>query len=239
MRAWLNLRHPDSARAHAFQSGLQRLGYRVEHTLPIRPAQGDILVTWNRLNVGNAWACQFDEAGWPVLVTENATWGNDFNRGKWLFLGRNCHNTAGCATYGGPERWDRLGVEPKPWRTEGETVILAQRGIGVAPTRMPNDWPEDARRRHGGRIRNHPGRYAGTPLEADLANCGKVVTWGSGAAVKALLMGIPVVSEMPNWIGACEPTDAGRLEMLRGLAWNQWTLDEIASGEAFRWMLPA
>jgi hypothetical protein len=239
MRAWLNLRHPDSARALAFHSGLTRIGYRVEHTLPIRPTPGDTLITWNRLHVGNAWAAKFEEEGWPVLVTENATWGNDFNGGKWLFLARNRHNTAGMAPYGGPERWDRLGIELKPWRTEGETVILAQRGIGVPPTRMPSGWPEDARRRHGGRIRHHPGRYAGTPLEADLARCGRVITWGSGAALKALLWGIPVTSEMPDWIGEQDNTDAGRLEMLRRLAWAQWSLDEIASGEAFRWMLPA
>ena len=104
---------------------------------------------------------------------------------------------------------------------------------------MPAGWPEDARRRHGGRIRAHPGKYRGTPLEVDLASAGRVVTWGSGAAIHALLMGIPVTSEMPDWIGHQGNTDAGRLDMLRRLAWAQWTLDEIASGEAFRWMLPA
>jgi hypothetical protein len=58
---------------------------------------------------------------------------------------------------GGPERWDDLGVELLPFRSEGETVILPQRGIGAAPTAMSREWPQDALRRHGGRVRYHPG----------------------------------------------------------------------------------
>jgi len=63
------------------------------------------------------------------------------------------------------------------------------------------------------------------------------VTWGSGAAVKALTWGIHVESHMPNWIGEQDNTDAGRLEMFRRLAWAQWTLDEIEDGTAFRHLL--
>jgi hypothetical protein len=64
-----------------------------------------------------------------------------------------------------------------------------------------------------------------------------VVTWGSGAAIKALQWGIPVVSEMPDWIGEQDNTDAGRLEMFRRLAWAQWTMEEIAHGEPFARLL--
>jgi hypothetical protein len=74
-------------------------------------------------------------------------------------------------------------------------------------------------------------------VEADLANAAKVVTWGSGAAIQALLMGIPVISEMPGWIGEQDNTDAGRLAMFRRLAWAQWRHEEIGSGEAFHWLL--
>jgi hypothetical protein len=70
-----------------------------------------------------------------------------------------------------------------------------------------------------------------------LANCGKVVTWGSGAAVTALIWGIPVESHQPQWIAAQENTDAGRLEMLHRLAWAQATHEEIASGEPFARLL--
>jgi hypothetical protein len=98
---------------------------------------------------------------------------------------------------------------------------------------MPMGWAIKAHKRYGGRVRAHPGRSELLPLESDLAHCGKVVTWGSGAAIKALMMGIPVISEMPNWIGMQDNSLAGRLEMFRKLAYAQWTLDEIRTGEPF------
>lgn len=237
MRAYLNLRHPVSPRRDAFTAGLEALGYQVCHRLPAAAEPGALLVTWNRIHVGNHWAQAFEAKGLPVLVAENAAWGNDFAGRDWLTLGRNWHNTAGCFPVGGPERWDSLGHELAPWRCTGETVILPQRGIGAGAGRMPMEWPQQALTRYGGRIRRHPGTGPCMPLEADLARAGRVVTWGSGAAVKALMWGIPVVSEMPGWIGEQDNTDAGRLAMFRRLAWAQWTLDEIAQGRALEWML--
>lgn len=202
-----------------------------------RPGERDILVTWNRIREGETAARAFESRGRPVLVTENATWGNEFAGERWYTLARGFHNTAGCFPVGGPERWDRLGVQLAPARTDGEIVLLPQRGIGPPGVAMPASWPEIALRRHGGRLRPHPGTRKAIPLVDDLAQCGRVVTWGSGAAVQALLMGIPVISEMPGWIAEQDNTDAGRLQMLRELAWAQWTLLEIASGEPIKRLL--
>lgn len=237
MRAWLNLRHNVSPRREAFAAGLQVLGYRLVDGITLTPEPGDLLVTWNRINIGNAAARAFEALGLPVLVVENASWGNDFLGGQWLAMGLGRHNTAGCFPVGGPERWDDLGVAPAPWRDGGEIVILPQRGIGADG--MPHGWGERARATYGGRIRRHPGMRACVPLEVDLQQASLVVTWGSGAAIKALLWGIPVVSEMPGWIGEQDNTDAGRLAMFRRLAWAQWRLSEIADGSALRWMLSA
>lgn len=231
--AYLNLRYSDGRRVEAFTVGLQRVGYRVAIGMHRAPRDHDLLVTWNRIGQADAAARQFKN----VIVAENATWGNDFAGGGWLHLARDRHNTAGMFPVVGPERWDSLGVELQPFRTGGETVILAQRGIGSAPTAMPANWPADAYRRHGGRIRKHPGRGKAIPLDEDLRRCGKAVTWGSGAAIRALMMGIPVVSEMPNWIGEQDNTESGRLEMLRRLAWAQWRIDEITAGEPFARLL--
>lgn len=231
--AYLNLRYSDGPRVEAFAAGLRRHGYRVAIGLCRAPRDHDLMVTWNRIGAANDAARYFQR----VIVAENATWGNDFHGGSWLHLARDRHNTAGMFPVGGPERWDSLGVELQPFRTDGETVILAQRGIGSAPTAMPANWPSDALRRHGGRIRKHPGRNKAIPLTDDLRKCGKVVTWGSGAAVHALMMGIPVISEMPGWVGEQDNTEAGRLEMLRRLAWAQWRMEEISSGEPFARLL--
>lgn len=231
--AWLNLRYSLADRVEAFKEGLVRLGYEVRPGLTHDPAPGDVLVTWNRIGAVNEAADKYGR----VLVVENAAWGNGFLGGRWLSIARDRHNTAGMFPVGGSERWDGLGVELSPWRNEGETVILPQRGIGSAPTAMPKDWQVRAQLRFGGRVRPHPGRNAARPLDEDLARCGRVVTWGSGAAVQALMSGIPVVSEMPDWIGQQDNTDAGRLEMFRRMAWAQWTLDEIRAGEPFAGLL--
>lgn len=237
MRAWLNLRCTMPERIRLFKTGLQRHGYRIELGLPVNAGDQDIFVTWNRIGPGDAAARAFQNSGRTVLVTENAAWGNDFCGQQWYTLARNYHNTAGCFPVGDPTRWDSLGVELPAFRSAGETVILPQRGIGSAPVAMPLKWPEQALAKYGGRIRRHPGRRPGISLEGDLQAAGRVITWGSGAAVKALLMGIPVISEMPNWIAGQDNSEAGRLEILRRLAWAQWRWKEIESGEVFEWVL--
>lgn len=221
MRALLNLRYTLPERRAAFERGLKRIG------------DPEVYVTWNRIGAADQVAKQYEERGVPVIVAENAAWGNDFAGGRWYSLARGTHNTAGRFPIGGTERFDRLGVELAPWRTGGERVVLPQRGIGPAGVAMPRDWPAQQR----GRVRRHPGTGACIPLEQDLAAAGEVVTWGSGAAVKALMWGIRVESHMPNWIGEQDNTDAGRLEMLRRLAWAQWTLTEIEGGEPFERLL--
>lgn len=184
MRAWLNLRYTVPARREAFRAGLEVLGFRVMDALTFTPGPDDVLVTWNRIGDGHMAARQFEAAGRPVVVAENATWGNEFAGRRWYTLARGWHNTAGCFPIGGPERWDALKVPLQPWRTGGETVVLPQRGIGAKG--MPRGWTAP------GRVRPHPGQKPATDLAHDLRNAGKVVTWGSGAAVKALMLGIPV-----------------------------------------------
>jgi hypothetical protein len=221
MRALLNLRYTAPERRAAFESGIKRIG------------DPEVFVTWNRIGAADQKAKEYEARGLPVIVAENAAWGNDFVGLRWYSLALGMHNTAGCFPLGGPERFDGLGVELAPWCTSGERVVLPQRGIGPSGVAMPRDWPNQ----QVGRIRRHPGTSACMPLEKDLENAGEVVTWGSGAAIKALIWGIQVESHMPNWIGEQDNTDAGRLEMFRRLAWAQWTIDEIASGEPFERLL--
>lgn len=85
------------------------------------------------------------------------------------------------------------------------------------------------------------------PLGADLKDCWAVVTWSSGAAIKAIAAGVPAFHALPNWIGAPAAKPFGsdlenpflgdRLPMFQRLAWAQWGLDEIASGEPFKRLL--
>lgn len=236
--AWLNLRHNVKSRTEAFTKGLERLGYTVQPGVTTVPNPGDIFVTWNRIREGRLAAGAFESRGLPVLVAENASWGNGFMGGHWYTLARGYHNTSGCFPIGDASRWDEIEADVKPWRRPGgETIILPSRGIGPPGHAMPDGWGQSALARFGGRLRPHPGQDGCLPLDEDLKSAGRIITWGSGAAILALMWGVRVLSEMPNWIGEQDNTDQGRLDMFRRLAWAQWRLGEIASGEAFARLL--
>lgn len=239
MRAWLNLRYTVPDRLKAFVAGIERHGYSAEIGFPDRIGPRDAYISWNRINMGNVVAQQFQDRGLPVIVAENAAWGNDFLGRRWYSLARNYHNTAGCFPVGDHSRWDSLGVELDPFRKEGSMIVLPQRGIGSPPTRMPSGWAAAVSARYKARVRPHPGKHHCKPLRDDLEGVSVAVTWGSGAAIKALMMGVSVISEMPRWIGWQDNTEAGRLDMFRKLAWAQWELHEIESGEAFACLLSA
>lgn len=209
------------------------MGYSVVDGITTKPGDKDILVTWNRIREAHHAANVFEERGLAVVVTENATWGNRFAGDDWYTLTRRFHNMAGCFPVGEAARWDSLGMELNRFRESGETVILPQRGIGPPAVAMPQSWVKKASFDHpGARIRPHPGQGPCKPLLEDLKNSGKVITWGSGAAVLALIEGIKVKSDMPRWIAEQDNTEDGRLAMFQRLAWAQARLSEIESGVA-------
>lgn len=246
-RAFLNLRYNVPERTEAFTRGLERLGYSVVNidgvAASARPkTQADILVTWNRHVDGGIAADRFESQGNRVLVAENATWGNGFQGEHWYTVARRYHNLSGCFFVGGNERWDALDVQLQPFRLPSgypETVVLASRGIGPARTRQPAGWLVDAKRMaHPARVRPHPGKGEHVmALEHDLSKAWCVLTWGSGAAVLALMWGCSVLSGLPGWIGEQDNTEEGRLAMFRRLAWAQWRLKEIRNGECFARLL--
>lgn len=237
--AWLNLRHSVPERQKAFVDGLTKAGYTVRAGFPGRIGARDCFVTWNRIGDGHTWAKRFEAEGNRVLVAENSTWGNGFLGRHWYCIFPDYHNAMPVKPFiVDPSRFDALNVPLAPWRPKGETLILPQRGIGPPGIAMPQEWPRSAAKRYKGRVRLHPGRdKSAKSLEEDLQSVGLAVTWGSGAAVKALMVGVRVISEMPRWIGQQDNTDQGRLEMLRCLAMYQWTLEEIAAGEPFTRLL--
>lgn len=242
-RAWIGLRELPHYRRDAFAAGAERTGFTPIFATTVHPGDQDILIIWNRFGPGGAAADAFERRGLPVLVAENGYLGNDFAGDRWYALSRNHHNGAGTWNNYGSARWDKLGIELTPYRQGGtEMVLLPQRGIGERGVAMPPDWLASAARRTGARVRLHPGTKPCKDLAADLANAWSVYTWGSGAALKAMQLGVPVYSDMPNWIAAdaaaklgdvpnrCERT---RLQVFRRMAWAMWRLGEIESGFAF------
>jgi hypothetical protein len=253
-RAQIVMRDGLHYRRTAFEEGLTKTGYRVKIDV-LDPTKEDVLVIWNRAHRGAEEAYRFEHVGARVLVAENGYLGKNWLGGNWYALSLGHHAGTGEWVVGDHARWDGLNVELAQWRVGGtETVILGQRGIGEYQVQSPDCWAENCQKRFGGRIRPHPGKDhdAATPLEKDLENAAQVITWASSAALRALLMGVPVWYELPRWIGAeaanhvtdlgllpPKRDDAARLSMFRKLIWAQWQLDEIQSGAAFRHLLQA
>lgn len=236
-------------RRDVFAAGLASVGYTPVDRLA-DPKPGDLLVIWNRTGEGHSMARRFEAVKAKVLVVENGYMGKNWLGQQWFAISHNHHNGAGTWSQGGPERWDSWRVPLAPWRIKGkECVILAQRGIGEQHLRAPDGWLNLAVSTTKGRIRRHPGTNAGVSLEDDLAHASSVATWASGAAIKALTMGVPVFYDFPKWIGAgagrrmaefkkgpvCD--DEARLAVFRRLAWAQWNAAEIHRGFAFEELL--
>jgi hypothetical protein len=274
-KAYCLIRREPHYRHDAFVAGLRAVGYDVElgySAWPIKP--GDVLLIWNRYDATERIADKFEAAGGTVLVAENGYLGpggvspHAMQPRSIYAIARHAHNGRGQWHVGGPERWEALGVELKPWRTNGEHILIcANRSFGMSGGVMPHDWAVNVAgrlkqiTRRPIRIRNHPGNYASkVPLAQDLENAHACVIWSSSCGVHALVAGVPVICEAPWWIcktGAWVESVIGdasqhayspassyayhasklRLATLHRLAWAQWTVEEIASGEPFRYLL--
>lgn len=244
-------------RHEVFSAGLKAAGYQVESLPPAKGNPSDVLLIWNRYGQYHDIAKQFERGGGTVIVAENGYLGKDETGGQLYALAIGGHNGSGQWNTGGPERFAALGVDLQDWRTEGSHVLICpNRSFGRPDMIMPCDWASDVRRRLAKlthreiRVRPHPGNEPPKkPLAADLAGAWAVVIWGSSAGVHALANGIPVFRESPYWIAAAADSqnikmiedpamdDIRRQHAFERLAWAQWSLAQIKSGEAFGHLL--
>ena len=237
-------------RREAFAQGLQAAGFEVFDD-EFAPTRGDAVVIWNRYGTFDAVASRFEKAGAYVFVAENGLMGDDWLPGKWFSLALS-HVAIGGGDFkpGGPERWSSFGVPLKAYtyRTD-PPLILEQRSIGHPTVASPYNWAPSVRARFGGTIRKHPGTNpdpAGHTLIDDLNRAGSVITWCSGAAVKAMAHGLPVWYRHEKFVmaSACRPLAEFttfpplrdydlRIRAFQKMAWAIWELEEIRSGRPF------
>lgn len=252
--AFLLVRNLAHYRREAFAAGLERAGFAVAFAPAGRPHRDDALVIWNRYGTNDRLAGEFERAGAAVIVAENAYLDVRGAR-KSFALALNHHNGAGDWHVGEERRAPLLDAEIRPWRGDGrrdDVLLLPQRGIGPKGVAMPRDWVQTVQARLASagvgrrriRVRPHPGtQRCVRPLDDDLDGIGLCVTWGSGAGVKTLLLGVPTLHELAEWIGAPggsygtgtlpAPRLGDRATMLERLAWAQWSIGEVESGEPF------
>jgi hypothetical protein len=187
----------DSTNYHhsAWVNGLLANGYSMCDRID-RPEPDDVLLLWNRNARDEPDARNFEKHGATVLVAENGYMGKWWNGHKWFALSVGHHNGAGWIP-DLPDRWNRYGFEFPAWKTDGtELVFLPQRGIGEHGIAMQKGWNPPV----NCRTRPHPGINPCVELPEDLKNARAVLTWGSGAAIKAIANGVPCFHGFREWI---------------------------------------
>jgi hypothetical protein len=252
--AYCLVRDQPHYRRESFHAGLKAAGFKVHASQPTRGEPGDVLVVWNKYGQFEQIAKQFERGGGLVLIAENGYLGQDRDGLQHYALAIDQHNGGGRWPQGDGSRFAALGLEPQPWRTGGQKLVIrGQRGIGSQLMASPPDWHGLAARALRSRtkrpieIRPHPGSKAVTDKshEQYLADAHALLIWSSSVGVKSLVMGVPVFYAAPHWI--CEGAarrgldaleqplrdDALRLAALERMAWAQWSVAELATGEPF------
>ena len=146
-----------------------------------------------------------------------------------------------------------FGVKLSPWRKHGNCIMLCPPGAAIRQAFGLGDWQNDMTLRLmslTSRVIDISLKGDRRPLGERLANCHAVVTWTSNVAVEAAAAGVPVfvspfsaaapvgtlLDDMTkeNVESPRMPDDGVRQAWLDGLAWSQFSLDEIKSGFADR-----
>jgi hypothetical protein len=177
----------------------------------------------------------------------------DATRGSQFRVAVNAFQHSGLGSSDG-KRFRKLGVAIKPWRKSrsDDPVILCPQsehfmrmlaGVDFDWTRtalsaiaMFTDRPTVTRAWNPDKV------ALGASLGADLEHAHALVTWSSAAAVSAVLAGVPVVcggpcaaAPMGGDMSDLESLPQPEREQWAGvLADNQWTVDEMRSGTAWR-----
>lgn len=238
--AVLQIRKEPYYRRAAFESGLKRLGYTITDKVIHPTSKVDVLITWNIKN--EAETTLWEQRGGTVIVAENG-YLQKVDK-TYYALSVHGHNGSGRFPVGPEDRFSKLGFELKSWDGPGDSALVCgQRGIGSRLMASPPQWAEKmalALKRQGTRnvkLRPHPGNFAPkVPLVDDLRGAGVCHIWSSGAGVRALVEGVPVVHHAPHWI-CSDWTFSNREQVLNRMAHGQWHHEEISTGEPFARLL--
>ena len=156
------------------------------------------------------------------------------------------------------DRSRKLGVKLKPWSRGSHVVLCGQVPWDGAVQHLEYmRWLQDAvdalratsrrvvfRPHPKARLNPIPGfDYSTEPLQVDLQNAHCVIACNSNACVEAVIEGIPAIStdqgSMAWEVSSHSIDDLERLQMpdreqwINDLAYSQWTIAEMKSGEAW------
>jgi len=154
------------------------------------------------------------------------------------------------------DRLRALNITLRPWRADGHHVLVCPPGEVYAGLSGFDavQWREDVVAKLAQhtdrpvRVREKPRTGArNAPLAQDLLDCWAVVAHSSNVAVDALVLGVPVFVTDRCGARRCALTDLAKIETplladdreewAATLAAQQWTMDEMRSGLAWRELL--
>lgn len=247
--------------AGAFATGLEKIGWQVKRYNASDHGKGqtipcDLLVISGTRGKGRTLLDDYAAIGVPAVVIDYGyldrvsgvrTW----ETGHWQagIGGLNRLPAFPCPT----DRLENLRVAPAAPRTGDLTLVLGQHSgdpsHGLTDAEM-TAWAQRVCDETGGYWRPHPDSphirvnapVAEGPLSGWLARAKCVRTLCSTGGLEALIAGVPAVAEMPEracWgeLSGYEHPGAKRVtELCARLAYGQWTLNEMRSGEAARFI---
>lgn len=246
--------------AFAFAQGLRRHGVEpimINSVVAARPVDCDLAVFWGH-RAGHIIAHQ-RRAGRRYLVMERGYIGDRF---AWTSLGFDGLNGRAefCNRGADPDRLDRFFPNLiQPWRTGGEyALILGQVAGDAALSTLPGgdlnrfymDLANQAERLGLPiKFRPHPKSITlppklpliGGDLSEALANAAVTIAFNSNSLVDAVLSGVPSITIDPGamaWPVSSHDFEAplirpDRRQWAAELAHAQWSLTEIAAGDAW------
>ena len=243
---------PPCAMREAVVSGFNALGWRCilrgpDHYVPGQREPFDAIAVDGLHGARRDVIADYTAAGIQALVFDMGF----VRRDKYHYVGLGGLNRIPATA--SADRWRALGVSLARPSKGGDTTVIAGQKIGDAAHPFDSRaemerWAVETAKQCTGKVvfRPHPLspdvapqglELDGLPLASSLARASKVIAWTSNIGHDALLAGVEAVACGPAaWQGV---TLRGRREYFQRLAYAQWTLPEIASGEAIRFVLDA
>lgn len=226
--------------------GLERSGIKSVFAGFNEPIDCDFAVVWSWKQPAVVYHAKM--ANRPVLVMER---GHLQPRYDYISLGWG--GLGNHARYPGadvdPDRWKRLWGSMRPWKEDGEYILVMGQCPGDSAT---NGIDVDKWKNHvigklqrlgfNPKFRQHPVIDKNVPpIESDLERASLCVTYNSTSAIEAVLAGVPTVTidrGSMAWAVSSHQIDdppirPDRSAWAEWLACCQWTVDEIKSGAAW------
>lgn len=249
LSAYLNRGGAGNPVVTAFAQGAGcRIAY-AEDELAETEALGSIPVVWGVLRGSDAIIARAKAQGLHFYYIDHAYF--DRGHGNSYRITRNGYE-AGPVRKCPDDRFRKLGITIEPWRKSGRSIIVCPPTEFFAAAHNCENWLDDTLaqlRLETDRpivIRTKP-RLGEPflPLREALLDAHALVTHSSNVAIEAACLGTPVFVSSTSAAAPIGRTDFGMIESprypkrdgwLAHLAYSQFTIDEFASGAAWKLM---